>query len=121
MTGVCGTGSRYTAAPAMAARTEVTSWDAATLTEGSVIREGSRIRVSAQLIRGASDEHLWSETYDRELRDVLDLESQVAQAIARRVEVTVTGKERARLVAIIAACPGKPQMALDAFRVRPGA
>ena len=68
------------------------------LVEGSVIRDGSRVRVHAQLIRGATDEHLWSETYDRELRDVLALESEVAQSIAEKVEVTVTGEERARLV-----------------------
>jgi TolB-like protein/Flp pilus assembly protein TadD len=69
------------------------------IVEGSVIREGSRIRVHAQLIRGATDEHFWSETYDRELQDALALESDVAQSIARRVEATVTGEERARLVA----------------------
>jgi TolB-like protein/predicted Zn-dependent protease len=69
------------------------------LVEGSVIREGGRVRVHAQLIRGATDEHFWSETYDRELGDSLALESDVAQSIARRVEVTVTGEERARLVA----------------------
>ncbi len=70
------------------------------LVEGSVIREGNRIRVHAQLIRGATDEHFWSETYDRELRDVLALESDVAQSIAGKVEVTVTGKERERLTAV---------------------
>src|SRR5206468_3945040 len=69
------------------------------LVEGSVIREGSRIRVTAQLIRGATDEHFWSETYDRELPDVLALENEVAQSIARKVEVTVTGQEQSRLVA----------------------
>jgi TolB-like protein/Tfp pilus assembly protein PilF len=69
------------------------------LVEGSVIREGSRVRVHAQLIRGASDEHFWSEEYDRELGDVLALESDVAQAIAGKVDATITGKERARLVA----------------------
>jgi len=69
------------------------------IVEGSVIREGGRVRVHAQLIRGATDAHIWSETYDRELRDALALESEVAQSIARRVEVTVTGEERARLVA----------------------
>jgi TolB-like protein/DNA-binding winged helix-turn-helix (wHTH) protein/Flp pilus assembly protein TadD len=68
--------------------------------EGSVIREGSRIRVHAQLIRGATDEHFWSEAYDREFRDVLALQSDVAQAIARRVEVTVTGEEQKRLAAV---------------------
>jgi TolB-like protein/DNA-binding winged helix-turn-helix (wHTH) protein/Flp pilus assembly protein TadD len=67
--------------------------------EGSVIREGDRIRVTAQLIRGATDEHFWSQTYDRELPDVLALQSDVAQAIARKVEVTVSGKEEQRLAA----------------------
>ena len=70
-----------------------------TLVEGSVIREGVRVRVTAQLIRGATDEHFWSETYDREVGDALGLESEVAQAIAAKVQVTVTGVERARLVA----------------------
>jgi TolB-like protein len=51
------------------------------LVEGSVIREGDRIRVTAQLIRGTTDEHFWSETYDREVRDALVLESDVAQSI----------------------------------------
>ena len=69
------------------------------LVEGSVIRQGSRIRVHAQLIRASTDEHLWSDEYDGELGDVLALESEVAQSIARRVEVKVTGEERARLVA----------------------
>jgi len=69
------------------------------IVEGSVIREGGRVRVYAQLIRGATDEHFWSEAYDRELADVLALQSDVAQSIAAKVEVTVTGKERARLVA----------------------
>jgi TolB-like protein/DNA-binding winged helix-turn-helix (wHTH) protein/Flp pilus assembly protein TadD len=68
------------------------------LVEGSVIRQGSRIRVHAQLIRAATDEHLWADEYDGELGDVLALESEVAQSIARRVEVKVTGEEHARLV-----------------------
>ena len=68
------------------------------LVEGSVMREGNRIRVHAQLIRASTDEHFWSESYDRELGDALTLESEVAQSIAQKVEVTVTGEERARLV-----------------------
>jgi TolB-like protein/DNA-binding winged helix-turn-helix (wHTH) protein/tetratricopeptide (TPR) repeat protein len=67
------------------------------IVEGSVILNGSRIRVHAQLIRAASDEHIWSEAYDRELRDVLSLQSDVAQSIARKVEITITGEEHARL------------------------
>ncbi len=69
------------------------------LVEGSVIRDHDRIRVHAQLIRAATDEHFWSEEYDRELKDVLALQSDVAQSIAGKVEVTVTGKERERLSA----------------------
>jgi TolB-like protein/DNA-binding winged helix-turn-helix (wHTH) protein/Flp pilus assembly protein TadD len=69
------------------------------LVEGSVIRKGDQIRVHAQLIRASTDEHFWSETYDRGLGDALTLQSDVAQSIAQKVEVTVTGEERARLVA----------------------
>jgi len=67
------------------------------IVEGSVIREGGRIRVQAQLIRASTDQHFWSEAYDREMRDVLSLQSDVAQAIAGKVEVTVTGQEHTRL------------------------
>jgi tetratricopeptide (TPR) repeat protein len=73
--------------------------------EGSVKRDGNRIRVTAQLIRAATDEHFWSESYDREVRDALALQSDVAQSIARRVEVTVTGKERERLTAVRSVSP----------------
>src|SRR4029077_3519344 len=69
------------------------------LVEGSVVREGNRIRIYAQLICGATDEHFWSETYDRELPDAIALESDVAQSVARKVEVTFTGDEHSRLVA----------------------
>jgi TolB-like protein/Flp pilus assembly protein TadD len=68
------------------------------LVEGSVIRQGNRIRVHAQLIRASTDEHLWADEYDGELGDVLTLESEVAQSIARTVEVKVTGEERVRLI-----------------------
>jgi TolB-like protein/DNA-binding winged helix-turn-helix (wHTH) protein/Flp pilus assembly protein TadD len=67
--------------------------------EGSVIRDGSRVRVHAQLIRSATDDHFWSETYDREMRDIFSLESDIAEAIAKKVEVSVSGQERSRLVA----------------------
>ena len=75
------------------------------IVEGSVMREGDRIRVRAQLIRAATDEHFWSETYDRDLRDVLTLQSDVAQAIAKKVEVTATGPEHARLAATRSVAP----------------
>src|SRR6266851_9617855 len=73
--------------------------------EGSVIRSGDRIRISAQLIQGETDVHLWSGTFDRELRDVLEMQSEVAQSIAQQIEVAVTGQERNRLVAARAVSP----------------
>ncbi|MGB6946293.1 MAG: tetratricopeptide repeat protein [Bryobacteraceae bacterium] len=75
------------------------------IVEGSVMREGNRIRVTAQLIRAATDEHFWSETYDRELRDVLNVQSELAQSIAEKVEVTVTGEEHQRLTAARSVAP----------------
>jgi TolB-like protein/Tfp pilus assembly protein PilF len=69
------------------------------IVEGSVMREGNRIRVTAQLIRASTDEHFWSETYDRELWDVFALQSDVAQTIAEKVKATVTGEEQERLAA----------------------
>jgi TolB-like protein/DNA-binding winged helix-turn-helix (wHTH) protein/Flp pilus assembly protein TadD len=73
--------------------------------EGSVMRDGGRIRIHAQLIRAASDEHFWSESYDRELRDVLAMDADVAQAVARKVEVTITGEEHERLAAVHSVSP----------------
>jgi pentatricopeptide repeat protein len=67
--------------------------------EGSVMKEGDRIRVTAQLIRGATDTHFWSQTYDREMRDALSLESELAVSIGKKVEATVTGEEHQRLTA----------------------
>jgi TolB-like protein/DNA-binding winged helix-turn-helix (wHTH) protein len=94
------------------------------IVEGSVIREGSRIRVHAQLIRGATDEHFWSETYDRDLGDALSLESEVAQSIAGKVEVTVTGEEHSRLTAARPVSPAvyesylKGRFALDKTKTK---
>ena len=73
--------------------------------EGSVMRDGDRIRVHAQLIRAATDEHFWSESYDRELRDVLAMDADVAQAVAHKVEVTITGEEHRRLAAVRSVSP----------------
>jgi RNA polymerase sigma-70 factor (ECF subfamily) len=54
--------------------------------EGSVLLAGASVRVTAQLIRADSDEHLWAESYQREVRDVLGLQSEVAQAIAQEIK-----------------------------------
>jgi serine/threonine protein kinase/Tfp pilus assembly protein PilF len=65
--------------------------------EGSVLRAGDRVRIMVQLIQAASDTHLWAETYDRDLGDILTLHSEVAQAITRQVEATLTPQEERRL------------------------
>ena len=59
--------------------------------EGSVRREGVRVRVSAQLVRASDGSHVWSERYDRELTDVLALEDEIAAAIAERLRVQLAG------------------------------
>ncbi len=65
--------------------------------EGSVIHEGDRVRVTVELIDAATDRHVWGETYDRRLRDVLGLQSEVARAVAREIRVTLSPEELARL------------------------
>jgi TolB-like protein/Tfp pilus assembly protein PilF len=69
------------------------------IVEGSVTRDASRVRVTVQLIRASTDEHFWSEIYDRQFGDILSLQSDLAQSIAARVEATVTGDEQVRLTA----------------------
>jgi serine/threonine protein kinase/TolB-like protein/Flp pilus assembly protein TadD len=65
--------------------------------EGSVLRSGDRVRITAQLIRAATDEHLWAQSYDRDARDVLALQGEVARAIAQEIRITLTPQEQARL------------------------
>ena len=67
------------------------------LIEGSVLREGDQVRITVQLIQGSTDKHLWAESYQRELRGVLVLQSEMAQAIARQIGMRVSPEERARL------------------------
>lgn len=67
------------------------------LLEGSVMREGQRVRISLQLVEGASDKNLWAQSFDRELRGILDLQSQVARQVKDQIKVTITPAEAARL------------------------
>jgi TolB-like protein len=71
--------------------------DVDAIVEGTVMRAGDRVRIDAQLIDGRSDEHIWAERYERALRDVLELQSDVAQAIARAIQLELSPSERARL------------------------
>ena len=70
------------------------------IVEGTVQRSGARVCISAQLVHALTDNHLWAETYDRDLGDVLALQSEVAQAIAREVQVKLTPQEQAHLAQV---------------------
>jgi TolB-like protein/DNA-binding winged helix-turn-helix (wHTH) protein/Tfp pilus assembly protein PilF len=63
------------------------------IVEGSVQRSGDRVRVTAQLVRAADDRHLWAETYERDFRDILALQDDVASAIAKQVESRLGGPQ----------------------------
>jgi len=65
--------------------------------EGSVERSGDRMRVRIQLIDAATDQHLWAESYDRQLSDVLDLESAVAKDIAQKIQLHLTSQQQQTL------------------------
>jgi TolB-like protein len=65
--------------------------------EGSVQRAGNRVRVQAQLIDAATDEHLWAESYDRDLTDVFAIQRDIAQQIANALQARLTAGERAAL------------------------
>jgi TolB-like protein len=68
-----------------------------TIIEGSVVQAGGRVRVTAQLIDAGTDEHLWAQSYERDMSDVLALQSDVARAIAGQVKVELTPGEQQRL------------------------
>jgi TolB-like protein/DNA-binding winged helix-turn-helix (wHTH) protein/Flp pilus assembly protein TadD len=67
------------------------------IVEGTVMRSGDHVRITAQLIEGPMDRHLWAETYERDLRDILALQDEVAKAIATEVKITLTPQEQSRL------------------------
>jgi TolB-like protein/DNA-binding winged helix-turn-helix (wHTH) protein len=70
------------------------------IVEGSILRSGDRVRVTAQLIYADKDTNVWAETYDRDLEDVLGLQSAVARAIANEIRVQVKPQESMRLRAV---------------------
>ena len=67
------------------------------IVEGSVLRTGDQVRITAQLIDATSDTHLWAESYDRDLKSILSLQSEVAEAIAHAVHAKVTPAEKGQL------------------------
>ncbi len=83
--------------------------------EGSLRRAGERVRVTAQLVQVVDQSHIWAETYEREMRDVLVLESEVARAVARAIAMTLAPEAEARLAR---ARPVRPECYLDYLRGR---
>jgi tetratricopeptide (TPR) repeat protein len=69
----------------------------ANILEGSVQKAGDTVRVSVNLIEAASDSHLWAETYDRKLTDILGVESEIAKTIAEQLQAKLTGPEQQAL------------------------
>ncbi|MBI4622389.1 MAG: TIR domain-containing protein [Verrucomicrobia bacterium] len=73
--------------------------------EGSLARSGNRVRVTTQLIDGKTNLNLWANSYERDLRDVLSLQDELARAIAQEIKVTLTPQEAARFAAARAVNP----------------
>jgi len=68
--------------------------------EGTVLRSGDQVRITAQLIEASSDKHLWSQSYEGELRDTLALQNKVARAIADQIRISINPQEQAALKTI---------------------
>ena len=66
----------------------------ATILEGSVRKAGKRVRITAQLIQVATDSHLWSETYDRELEDIFEVQDDIAQSVVKELRSALLGEKR---------------------------
>ena len=79
--------------------------------EGSVQKGADAVRVNVQLIKAATDSHLWSDTFDRKLTDILSVETEVAKTIADQLRARITGKEQE----VIAAKPTDNLQAYDAY------
>jgi eukaryotic-like serine/threonine-protein kinase len=71
--------------------------DVDVIVEGSVVRSGDRVRITAQLIEARTDRHLWARSYERELKDVFGLQDELARDIAEEIRIKLTAVERTRL------------------------
>lgn len=83
------------------------------IVEGSVLQSGNKIRVSAELIQAATDAHLWAESYDRDLQDVLNLQKELALQISREIKVTVLPSEEKALAATAPVNPRAHELYLE--------
>ena len=86
------------------------------IVEGSVRRAGDRVRITTQLIHAATDQHVWAESYERDLSDILALQSEVARAVAGEIQIKLTPQERARLTATRKVVPEAYELYLKGLR-----
>ncbi len=75
------------------------------IVEGSVLRSGDKVRITAQLIDARSDRHLWAKSFERNSRDVLALQDELASAIAGEIHVRLTPEEQSRLTRAVSVNP----------------
>ncbi len=78
--------------------------------EGTVLRSGDRIRITANLLNAKTDRHIWAESYERDLRDVLPLQDELARTIAEEIRIKLTAQEMAHL-------SGAPAVSPEAYRL----
>ena len=71
-----------------------------TVLEGSVRRAGNHLRITAQLVNAADGYHLWSERYDRELKDIFEIQDEIARSIAGKLKITLAGGRQQQLVKV---------------------
>jgi TolB-like protein len=75
------------------------------IVEGSVLRSGDHVRITAQLVRGATDQHIWAESYERDLRDLVALQDEVSRSIAAQVQKEIAAPSAQRLATSAAVTP----------------
>lgn len=75
------------------------------LVEGTVVQSGNRVRIDAQLIRADNDRHLWAQTYERNMSDIVGLQAEVATRIASEIEANLTSQEKVQLTKVRAVNP----------------
>jgi TolB-like protein len=76
------------------------------LVTGTVVRSANRVRIAAQLIDARTDTHLWANKFESDLRDILAVQSEVAQAIAHEIQIKLTPQEQARFASVRPVDPG---------------
>ena len=85
--------------------------------EGSVRKQGDKVRITAQLIHATDDFHLWSESYDGDLKDVFALQENIARAITDKLKVVLEGEQKTRLVPVATTNPEAYSLYLQATAI----